>query len=210
MFVNWPINLFDLLIVLFLATGLVVGRKRGLTVELPSLLKWVSLVLVCTLIYQPAGDVIAAAGFFDPLTCYLFAYGGTALAMFLVFSIIERRLRPKLAGSDIFGHSEYYLGMGSGLVRFLCMLLVVLAFLHAKAFSESDLEAMEKFQEDAYGSQVFPTLHSFQVQVFQHSLAGSILDRHLGFLLIRPTISSSPIVAPGTYPARAIQTAGSK
>ena len=191
-----PINLFDLLLFAILSAGLVRGRKQGFSVELLSLLKWVTLLLACAVVYGPAGAAVAEVGSFDLLSAYLMAYLGTALAVFLVFSIIERRVGPKLAGSDIFGHAEYYLGMGSGLVRFACMLLVGLALLNARGFSPAELKEMDDFQVNNYGSKVFPTLHTLQVEVFDRSLAGSWIKQDLPFLLISPTQTNERVSPP--------------
>ena len=106
--------------------------------------------------------------------------------IFLLFVGIKRVLRGKLVGSDIFGRTEYYLGMGSGLVRFSCMLLAALALLNARYFSPTEVRAMEKFQDDVYGSNFFPTLHSLQATVFNRSLTGPWIKDNLGFLLIKP------------------------
>ena len=109
---------------------------------------------------------------FSRLTCYLIAYVVGALVIYLLFLGIKRALSGKLVGSEIFGRSEYYLGMGSGLVRFSCMLLAALALLNARYFSPTEVRAMEKFQDDVYGSNFFPTLHSLQTTVFDRSLTG--------------------------------------
>ena len=124
---------------------------------------------------------------FGRLTCYLLAYVSGALLIFLLFLGIKRAFNGKLVGSDIFGRSEYYLGMVSGLVRFSCMLLAALALLHARYFSPTEVRAMEKFQDDVYGSNFFPTLHSVQATVFDRSLTGPWIKENLGFLLIKPT-----------------------
>ena len=115
------------------------------------------------------------------------AYVGAALLVFLLFAGIKRAFGGKLLGSDIFGRSEYYLGMGSGLVRFSCMLLAALALLNARYFSPTEVRAMEKFQDDVYGSNYFPTFHSLQATVFDRSLTGPWIKENLGFLLIQPT-----------------------
>jgi hypothetical protein len=109
------------------------------------------------------------------------------LLVMLVFAGIKRLMGGKLVGSDIFGRSEYYLGMGAGLVRFSCMLLAALALLNARYFSPLEVRAMEKFQDDVYGSNFFPTLHSLQASVFDKSLSGPWIKANLGFLLIKPT-----------------------
>lgn len=188
-----PINLFDLLMAALLAWGVVRGRRQGFSREFLNLLKWLVLLFGCAAIYEPVGEMIAQYGAFDLLSAYLLTYLGAALVIFLFFSLVQRRLEPKLAGSDIFGRSEYYLGMGSGLVRFCCMLLMGLALLNARAFSPVELKSMEKFQEDAYGSNLFPNLHSLQVAIFEDSFAGAFVRNELGFLLIHPTsVNSSP------------------
>ena len=124
---------------------------------------------------------------FGRLSCYLLAYVGGALLVLLLFAGIKRALGGKLLGSDIFGRAEYYLGMGAGLVRFSCILLAALALLNARYFTPMEVRAMEKFQDDVYGSNFFPTLHSLQTTVFDKSLTGQWIKKNLGFLLIKPT-----------------------
>lgn len=184
---NPPFNLFDLLLAIVLVGGIVQGRKHGISLELLSLAKWLTLILLCAVLYQPAGALMVTAGFFDLLSCYLLAYLGIALLIFLSFSILERRLVPKLTGSDIFGRGEYFLGMGSGMLRVGCILLVGLALLNSREFSPAEVRALERYQEENYGSNIFPGLHSLQVAVFEHSLTGGWIKRQLSFLLINPT-----------------------
>src|SRR6202022_989006 len=100
---NPAFNLFDVLLVVVLIGGIVHGRKHGASLELLSMMKWVALVLVGGAISRPGGPLVAQTGVFDVLTSYLFVYLGSALVIFLFFSILERRLVPKLTGSDIFG-----------------------------------------------------------------------------------------------------------
>ena len=124
---------------------------------------------------------------FGRLSCFCWLMWAWALLVLLLFAGIKRALGGKLLGSDIFGRSEYYLGMASGLVRFSCMLLAALALLNARYFSPIEVRAMEKFQDDVYGSNFFPTLHSLQATVFDKSLTGPWIKENLGFLLIKPT-----------------------
>ncbi|HZR17757.1 MAG TPA: CvpA family protein [Verrucomicrobiae bacterium] len=184
---NPPFNLFDILLAVVLVGGIIHGRKHGISLELLSMSRWLALVLFCAVAYRPAGTLIAGTGIFDLLTCYLFSYLGAALAILLIFSILERRVAPKLVGSDIFGRSEYFLGMGSGLVRFACILLAGLALLNAREFTTGELRDLQRYQEENYGSNIFPGLHSLQVAVFENSLTGGFIKHNLGFLLISPT-----------------------
>jgi uncharacterized membrane protein required for colicin V production len=183
-----PINLFDLVVIVVLLAGIAKGRKQGMSEELLSLLKWLGVLFGCAALYQPGGQFVCGfTSMFGPLSSYMLAYVGGALVVLLVFAGIKRALGGKLLGSDIFGRSEYYLGMASGLVRFSCMLLAALALLNARYFSPIEVRAMEKFQDDVYGSNFFPTLHSVQATVFDKSLTGPWIKRNLGFLLITPT-----------------------
>jgi hypothetical protein len=183
-----PVNFFDVLLLFVLISGIVRGRKHGMSEELLSLLMWLSIVLVCAVIYQPGADLIGSiTSLFGRLTCYLVAYLVGAGLVALLFAGIKRALGGKLLGSDVFGSAEYYLGMGSGLVRFSCILLAALALLNSRYYSPAEVRAMEKYDEQWYGSDYFPGLHSMQTAVFDRSLTGPWIRENLGFLLIEPT-----------------------
>jgi uncharacterized membrane protein required for colicin V production len=182
-----PVNAFDLGLVLVLAVGIARGRKHGMSEELLGLIKWLALLFGCAFIYEPAGKLIAQSSPFSLLSSYLMAYAGGALVILVLFALVKRTLGGKLVGSDIFGRSEYYLGMGSGLMRFACMLLIGLAVLNARYFSPMEVKAREKAQNEVLGSNFFPGLQSVQSVVFDKSLAGPWIKEHLDFLLIKPT-----------------------
>jgi uncharacterized membrane protein required for colicin V production len=182
-----PVNAFDLGLVLVLAVGIARGRKHGMSEELLGLIKWLALLFGCAFIYEPAGKLIAQSSPFSLLSSYLMAYAGGALVILVLFALVKRTLGGKLVGSDIFGRSEYYLGMGSGLMRFACMLLIGLAVLNARYFSPMEVRAREKAQNEVLGSNFFPGLQSVQSVVFDKSLAGPWIKEHLDFLLIKPT-----------------------
>jgi uncharacterized membrane protein required for colicin V production len=183
-----PINLFDLLVIVVLGAGLFKGRKHGMSEELVKLLEWLAILFGCAALYEWGGEMCRQlTNMFGPLSGYLTAYIGSALLIALVFTLVKRTLGGKLLGSDFFGRAEYYLGMGSGLVRFSCILLVGLALLNARYFSPAEVRAMQKYNDDVYGSDYFPGLHSLQESVFQKSITGPWIKENLGFLLIKPT-----------------------
>jgi uncharacterized membrane protein required for colicin V production len=183
-----PFNTFDVLLVVILGAGLYHGRKAGMSGELLSMAKWLAIVFACAMAYEPLGAYFAqSTDMFSTLSCYLMAYVGSALVIILIFAGISRALGGKLLGSDLFGGAEYYLGMGSGLVRYSCILLAGLALLNARFFPSSEVKAMERFQNDVYGSNFFPGLHSVQASVFEKSLVGPWIKEYLSFFLIKPT-----------------------
>ncbi len=183
-----PINLFDAVLIIVLGIGLYEGRKHGMSEELLRLLKWLAIVFGCAVIYEPVGRMLGQfTSLFGRLSCYVLAYVGGAVLVVLLFAGIKRLLGGKLVGSDAFGRAEYYLGMGSGVVRLSCILLAALALLNARYFSPTEVRAMEQFQDEVYGSNFFPTLHTVQASVFDKSLTGPWIKRYLGFLFIKPT-----------------------
>lgn len=184
---NLPFNLFDLLLGAVLVLGIVHGRKRGMTGEWVGVLKWLAILLGCAAFYPPVAWLISQLGVFSVASSSLVAYLIGMLLIFSGFSWAEHRMHDRPGGTDFFGRSEYYLGMASGVVRAACILLVTLALLNARSFSPAELQAAEAYQSSAFGSHVFPTLHSVQATVFQKSLTGPWIKQYLGFLLISST-----------------------
>lgn len=183
-----PFNLFDVILVGVLIAGFMVGRKRGMSGELIGMLRWLCILFFCALAYEPIGSFFGeTTRLFSRLTCYLVAYLGAAIIVVLLFIGVHRSFGGKLLGSDAFGGAEYYLGMGSGVVRFFSILMVGLALLNARHYTAREVRAEEAQQKDLYGSHFFPTLHSVQVAVFQKSLTGPWLQQNLSFLFIKPT-----------------------
>jgi len=183
-----PINAFDIFVLAALVAGIFRGRKQGMSEEFLGLVKWLMIVAVGAFAYRPVGQFLAeTTRLFGLLTCYLIAYVALILSLVSAFALLKRAIGGKLLGSDIFGSSEYYLGMGSGLVRFGCILITGLALLNARSYDTNEIREMEKFQDREFGSQYFPTLPAIQASVFQKSMTGPWIRDKLGFLLIEPT-----------------------
>ncbi len=185
-----PVNVFDCTVIAMLVFGIMSGRKHGMSVESIHLVKWLAVVFGCAALYQPVGEWFASTtSLFSLLACFLFVYSVGALAILSLFGLMKHQLGGKLLGSDVFGRGEFYLGMASGAVRLSCMLVAALALLNARYYSPEEARAMERFQDDVYGSNYFPTWHSAQQTVFENSFAGPLIKQHLGFLLIKPTMA---------------------
>lgn len=184
--INLPINWFDLALVVVLVLGIWRGRKRGMSEETLPVLKWLVIVLGASLAYPTISQFLVGMTPFGPLFCNVLAYLIVVLVGFMLFSLVKRALGGKLLGSDLFGKSEYYLGMGAGMVRFACVLIVGLALLNARLYTTAEIRAMHKYQNDNYGSNFFPTLSSVQSAVFAQSFTGPWIKQYCGQLLIQP------------------------
>jgi len=182
-----PVNLFDVILLAVLTFGVLRGRKHGMSEELMNLLKWLTVLFCCALVYQPVGTWLAQSSPFSLLASFMFVYTGFALLILALFGLFKHQFGGKLVGSDVFGRSEYYLGMGGGLVRFGCILLVALAVLNARYYSRDEVVAEQRYQNDLYGAHYFPTWHTAQEVVFEKSLTGHWIKDNLAFFLIKPT-----------------------
>jgi uncharacterized membrane protein required for colicin V production len=183
-----PINWFDLALVIVLGLGIWRGRKHGMSEETLPLAKWLVAVFGAALAYEPVGRFIANNSPLGLLFCYVVGYLTVMMVVFALFALLKRGLGGKLLGSDFFGRSEYYLGMGGGMIRFACGLLAVLAVLNARLYTSDEVRAMQRFQMENYGSSFFPTLQNVQASVFVHSFTGRFIKQHGEMLLIQPTL----------------------
>ena len=186
-----PFNWFDLVLVIVLLMGIFRGRKRGMSEELMTLLQWIAIVLACSLLYRPIGAWLESVSLLSLLTSYVVAYLVTAGAMAIAFVLFKRAFHGKLIGSDAFGRAEYYLGMPAGMVRFGCIMLAGLALLNARFYTQEEIRAYQVYQNDVYGKEYFPGLQVLQANVFEESLIGPSIRKHLAFLLIMPTAPES-------------------
>jgi uncharacterized membrane protein required for colicin V production len=189
---NLPVNWFDIVVVVMLVVGITRGRKHGMSQEFLAVTKWIALILVSAIAYEPLGIWLAATAQIGKLYAYLVAYIATALLISLVFVYVQRTLGARLTGSDTFGKGEYYLAMPAGALRFACVIVAALALLNARLYLTAEVKAAEKYQKDNYGSQFFPTLSSMQTEVFEKSLTGPQIKKYLSFLLIKPTPPTGP------------------
>jgi uncharacterized membrane protein required for colicin V production len=185
---NLPINWFDILILLVMVAGLARGRKRGLSEELITMLQWLATVVICTFTYKPVGQFLVSISGFSLLFCRVSGYILLMIGVWLVFTAVRKTFGGKLVGSDMFGKGEYYLGAPAGMLRFLCILLTIVAVLNARLYTEKEVRANEVYTKDVYGSDFFPGLYQAQQDVFVKSFTGPLLRQHASLLLIEPTV----------------------
>ncbi|HEX4645167.1 MAG TPA: CvpA family protein, partial [Verrucomicrobiae bacterium] len=183
-----PINWFDFAVVIVIVIGANRGRKHGMSEEMMVMLQWVAIVFAAGFLYRPLGDALSdSSASFSHLACYIATYISIAIVVRIFFTLIKKGTGGKLIGSSVFGQGEYYLGMISGIVRFLCIMLAVLALLNARLYTSQEIAAYTAFQNDVYGSTYFPGLSTLQSGVFKESLMGPLVKQYLGFLLIAET-----------------------
>ena len=181
---DFSFNWFDLCVLALLIVGIVVGRKRGMSVELLSVLQWLVIVVVAAMASGPFGKMLAEFSGLSPVFTYITAYLLVAIALKLVFVVVRRMAGEKLVSGEMFGRFEYYLGMVAGLIRFGCMIIFFLALMNAKQVTKAELAAQLKHQQDWAGSIYFPPFGSVQQAIFEESLSGRTVKQYLTAQLI--------------------------
>jgi hypothetical protein len=196
-FNNLPINWFDVVFVAVLCFGLWRGRRNGMSKEVMVLFQWLSLVLVCGIGYPLIAPSYADTLRTGKLASALLGYFTLALAVWLIFYILKRIFVPLLTGSNFFGSGEYYWGMFSGMIRFACILLAVLALLNAPYYTPADIQARREYNNRWFGGgqkgfsgDFIPGPPAVQESVFKKSFTGPYLKNYLGTLLIDTTPSN--------------------
>jgi uncharacterized membrane protein required for colicin V production len=183
-----PISWVDLTVAVILIVGIFRGRKHGISEELLPLLRALLIVGIAGYFYAPVGSMIANGSVFSTLSCYVGAYLGLALLIYIIFHLIKKAVGDKLIGSDLFGTTEYYLGMVAGVIRFACVILIALAIIHARAYTPAERAANAKMQQDNFGDISFPTFATIQQDVFAISFTGRYAEEFGSLLLIRSTL----------------------
>jgi uncharacterized membrane protein required for colicin V production len=188
---------FDGVVVVFLVIGLFVGRKHGISVELLKLIGWIAIVVAAGLLYKPLGDQIIPA----PIPrewVYRLIYVFIALAVGGLFRKIHKLVGEKLVERDVFGKAEYVLGMGAGVLRFACMVLLLMSFLNARPPTFQEIAEMNKNTKDLEGVAMNPV--RMQRDVTLNSITARIAHEYLSDLLI---VSCTPgMDAPADTPAK--------
>ena len=90
------------------------------------------------------------------LLSYIIVYVIIAIMVKSSFALLKKSVGGKMTGSDVFGRAEFYLGMGAGAVRFLCMLIFALALLNAPMYSAQQVAANRAYQIKNFDSNFFP------------------------------------------------------
>ena len=170
--------------IILVIVGIVRGRKRGMSEELLDVLQWLCIVVLCALAYRPLGLYLADYTHMEVWIAFMTAYFAVAFVIILIFAGLKRAMGEKLVQADTFGGMEYYLGMIAGPIRFLSVLLVVLAFINGYYVSEADRARDMKWQMDSFGFRLVPTPGFLQQIIFVESASGKFVKKKLSRELI--------------------------
>jgi uncharacterized membrane protein required for colicin V production len=179
-------NWFDFLVLVAIVVGIIRGRKRGMSEEFLDVIQWLLIVFAGAFGYRPLGIFIANYTHMEAWVAFMVAYFAIAFVLILIFAGLKRAIGEKLVQSDTFGSFEYYLGMLAGAVRFLCMVVVLLAFVSGIYVTEADRIKDTKWQQESFGFRLIPTPGFMQQIIFHESACGQLMQKHAANILIQP------------------------
>ncbi|MCD6048621.1 MAG: hypothetical protein K0Q55_24 [Verrucomicrobia bacterium] len=190
---------FDIVILILIISGLLYGRKRGLSVELLPLAHWLTLVIVCGTFSEPIGAPIAALIEIQPNAAFVFVYLILAGAVTYGFWTLSRTVAKGLPGSKCFGEAEFPLGAVAAAIRFVTILFVGMALTSAQYIPEEDLaEPRFAFQTEENS---FPDPAELHRGVFVRSWGGRWLKHNFGHWLIaaQPPVKYDSVIVDGYH-----------
>jgi len=209
MLFNW----FDVALIFVVLFGFWRGRKNGMTKEFVPVSQWLVMVIAGAAGYQALGRLLIDRGCIkavfgksvtEETAAFVTSYLIIVIVVFTIFSIVKHKLKHRLEGSSFFGSSEYYFGMISGVVRYLCMVIFALALLNAPYYSQADVMSAKAYSNRwfggglaGYSGDFFPTLSETQTSIFKDSLTGPFLKDNLSVLLVK---TGSAVAPPTTHP----------
>lgn len=173
---------FDAVMVIALVSGLLYGRKHGLSTELLPTLKWLAIVIVGGSFHRSLGSYLANSMQIQPNLAYVVVYLLLAAIVVGVFTMVKKALGEKLVGATMFGRAEFPIGALAGGLRFACVIFVALALLCSAYVPESELAATPDSASMTLTQKFSPA--NIQRGVFKKSHSGPFLKTYMGQWLI--------------------------
>jgi uncharacterized membrane protein required for colicin V production len=187
---NLPVNWFDFTILGVLCFGLFRGRKNGMTKEILPTAQWICIVVAAAFAYPLAAQYLDSTCGLGKAWSASLAYFAAATVIWLIFTFIKKALARRLEGSNVFGSSEYYLGMFSGMIRYGCIALFFVALSNAPHYTAADIAAKAAYNKRWYGGGMYdgnyvPDFNNIQDAVFKNSFSGPYIKDYAAIMLVQ-------------------------
>lgn len=180
------LNWFDMTVLVWLIIGLFMGRKHGMSQELLPLTQWIAVVVIASLFYKVIAYPLSQRTGLTLLPCALAAYVFIGCLVYGLLGNLKKKLDDKFQEGDYFGKGEYYLGMASGVIRFTCILICLLAVMNTRIITKSERDATLKMQKQNFEDIHFPTYGEIQYDMLFESSTGNFVRAYLPHFLITP------------------------
>ena len=166
------IGWFDLVFLLTLGAGFWFGRHRGASNEYYPLVQWFAVCVAGAFLSGPLGSLMHKWLGLSQYTSQIFGYFVGGGMIFIVFIIMNVLKVNEILDGDFFGKGETHVGGVFGSLKFLMLLMIPLAIVHGRKFSEAQINGT------AHGK--------VYAGIFQQSMTGSAIANFGSFMLIKP------------------------
>jgi uncharacterized membrane protein required for colicin V production len=201
MHLNW----FDLVVITWLVIGIFRGRKNGMSQELLPLFQWIAVIIVASLTYMPAARMLVHYTGLTLLPCLLISYVFIGTMVYALLGKLKPMLDKTFQDGDYFGGGEYYMGMTSGVIRFTCIIVALLAMMNARIITKSERDATLRMQEKNFEGVRFPTYGEVQYAMLFESTSGSFIRDYMSNFLIQSINMAPPVPKPTRRPTSVAQ-----
>lgn len=187
---NLPVNWFDFALLGLLVFGLLRGRKNGMTKEVLPTAQWVCIVVAGAFTYPLVAQLLNTTCNLGPAWSASLGYLSVTVVVWMLFTFIKRAMARRLEGSNVFGSSEYYLGMFSGTIRYVCIVLFFLALANVPKYTAADIAAKAAYNKRWYGGGMYdgnyvPDFNNVQDAIFKKSFTGPYIKDYAAIMLIQ-------------------------
>jgi len=176
---------FDLVAVTLIFVGVFHGRKNGMSQELFNTLKWLIMMALAPLLYQPLGKLLLKVAPLKAMYVYVGSFVLIAAIVKLALGSVRKKIKDKMSGSDVFGSAEYPLGMLAGTFQYSCLVVMIVACLNAKYVDEKALQAQDSAQREAMGEKFIATPGNLHKDAMT-SIAGQFIKKYFKNQLVKP------------------------
>lgn len=205
------INYFDIAILALALLGFIRGRKHGISVELVPLAKWLCVLVVGRLLGPIVGGWLA---YFKLSSNQQLQYGYSIVIFtnLLIFFLLRNTNKEAVAGKNLFGSLEYYLGMLAGVLRYLAIILVFSVFMAAPTYTPAYRASITDFNKKVFGGGLYAgsfffDLPTIQDYMFKDSKAGPWIHENISWIFLSDTSIKSTKLQPKRQPHIFIQLA---
>lgn len=188
--INLRANLFDAILLGLLAYGFHIGKCEGASGTWMSCVQWLLIALPGGFMGGFLGSLFRTLFSIGPGWSQFFGYMLWLIVIWGIFAFLASKGVHESVEGDKFGKLEYPLGILLNMFRNFFIILVVLSFLNARAYTSAELEAGRRKQIEELGSVFFPTPTSLHFTFHKNSFTGPKLQRYLGWAILQPFILS--------------------
>lgn len=177
------IHFLDILVLCVLLLGWRGGQNKGGNVMLPRFLKWLTALVLASLIHPWVASIVLIFNVSEGLAL-VGSYVGILIMVWLGFVFVEEKLQILIKDSGVFGEMEDSGGALLGIMTHAILILIFMCLLHGDRTTDARAAKITEENRESFGEISIPTIWQWKRTVFNESGFGQLVETKLGSLLI--------------------------